>query len=81
MSSVVKSPREVKRGRTIRVSVRPTDVNPVRVVVIRDGSRVDHYTLSPLPTDCVQIPPMERTVCVPVLFMGGWSGPMIASDS
>src|SRR5262249_49751471 len=51
MSTVVNSYPGVKAGRTIRVSVGPSDANPCRVVVIRDGARVDHYTLSPLPAD------------------------------
>jgi hypothetical protein len=51
MSTVANSQPGVKAGRTIRVLVGPTDVNPCRVVVIRDGAREDHYTVRPLPAD------------------------------
>src|SRR5665809_55143 len=36
---------------------------------------------SPSPSQIDQSPPSERTVCVPVLLCGGWSGPMLHSAS
>jgi len=51
MSRLANSRPGVKVGRTVRVAVRPTDENPCHVVVIRDGAREDHYTVSPLPAD------------------------------
>jgi hypothetical protein len=52
MSTVVNSHPGVKPGRTVRVAVRPTEVNPAAIIIIREPKYSDHYMVWPLPADC-----------------------------
>jgi hypothetical protein len=51
MSESTRPRRAVKRGRTIRVAVRPTEVNPSAFIVIREPKHSDHYMVTPIPAD------------------------------
>jgi hypothetical protein len=52
MSTVANSQPGVKAGRTVRVAVRPTDVNPSAIIVVREPKHSDHYIVTPIPADC-----------------------------
>ncbi len=45
-----RTPR-VKPARFINVAVRPSDVNPFFVVKVVEGKKLDHYAVTPIPSD------------------------------
>jgi hypothetical protein len=51
MATVANSPSQVKPGRTVRVEVKPSEVNPAAIIVIREPKHSDHYMVWPLPAD------------------------------
>ncbi len=41
----------VKPARAIGVAVRPSEVNPFFVVRVTEGKKLDHYAVTPIPSD------------------------------
>ena len=51
MATVTEARTSRKPIRTVRVSVKPTEMNPFTIIVIREPKHSDHYMVSPIPAD------------------------------
>ena len=51
MSTLTQRRPRVKPVRTVRVAVKPSEVNPSAIIIIREPKHSDHYQVTPIPAD------------------------------